>query len=431
MGEQPLRVALLGCGVVGSEVARRLTSQSSDLAARVGTNLEVVGIGVRRLDVDRPGITASLLTTDLEGLVTSPEVDVVVELMGGMEPARGLILAAMRRGASVVTANKALLAEDGATLYEAADAAGVDLYYEASVAGAIPLLRPLRESLVGDNVSRVLGIVNGTTNFILTRMDETGADFADALAEAQQLGYAEADPTADVGGADAAAKAAIIAALAFHSRVTMDDVHCEGITAISARDVETARAMDHVIKLLAVCERTADGRGVSARVHPAMVPRTHPLAGVREAYNAVFVESEAAGQLMFYGRGAGGAPTASAVLGDLVAVGRNRLSGGRGPRESAYAGLAVRPIAEAVTRYYIALDVSDRTGVLATVAQTFASHEVSIETLRQDGHGVAAELAIVTHSASEGRLAAVVEELRGLDVVRGVTSVLRVEGIRE
>ncbi len=431
MGEQPLRVALLGCGVVGSEVARRLTSQSSDLAARVGTNLEVVGIGVRRLDVDRPGIAPALLTTDLEGLVTRPDVDVVVELMGGIEPARGLILAAMRRGASVVTANKALLAIDGATLYEAADTAGVDLYYEASVAGAIPLLRPLRESLVGDNVSRVLGIVNGTTNFILTRMDETGADFTDALAEAQALGYAEADPTADVGGADAAAKAAIIAALAFHSRVTMDDVHCEGITEISARDVDTARAMDHVIKLLAVCERTADGRGVSARVHPAMVPRTHPLAGVREAYNAVFVESEAAGQLMFYGRGAGGAPTASAVLGDLVAVGRNRLSGGRGPRESAYAGLAVRPIAEAVTRYYIALDVSDRTGVLATVAQTFASHDVSIETLRQDGHGAAAELAIVTHSASEGRLAAVVEELRGLDVVRRVTSVLRVEGSRE
>jgi homoserine dehydrogenase len=431
MGAQPLKVALLGCGVVGSEVARRLTSQASDLAARVGADVDLVGIGVRSPDRARSGIDPTLLTTDLAGLVTRTDVDVVVELMGGLEPARELVLTALKRGASVVTANKALLAVHGAELYEAADAAGVDLYYEASVAGAIPLLRPLRESLVGDNVSRVLGIVNGTTNFILTKMDETGADFADALAEAQALGYAEADPTADVEGHDAAAKAAILAALAFHSRVTLADVHCEGISAVTAEDVATARAMGHVIKLLAICERSPDGAGVAVRVHPAMVPRTHPLAGVREAYNAVFVESDAAGELMFYGRGAGGAPTASAVLGDLVAVGRNRLSGGRGPRESAYAALAVRPIGEALTRYYIAIDVSDRTGVLATVANAFAEHGVSIETLRQDGHGPAATLAIVTHRATEASLAGVVEELRGLDVVRAVTSVLRVEGERE
>ena len=428
MGAQPLRVALLGCGVVGSEVARRLTSQAADLAARVGADVEIVGdrrpVPRHRAARCRP----DLLTTDLDGLVARPDVDVVVELMGGIEPARRLLLAAMSRGASVVTANKALLAVDGATLYGAADAAGVDLYYEASVAGAIPLLRPLRESLVGDNVSRVLGIVNGTTNFILTKMDETGADFADALAEAQALGYAEADPTADIEGHDAAAKAAILAALAFHSRVTLDDVYCEGITSVTAADVATARAMDHVIKLLAICERSDDGKGVAVRVHPAMVPRTHPLAGVRDAYNAVFVESDAAGQLMFYGRGAGGAPTASAVLGDLVAVGRNRLSGGRGPGESAYAALTVRPIGEAVTRYYLALDVADKAGVLATVAQTFASHDVSIETLRQDGHGTDATLVIVTHRAGEAQLSGVVEELRGLDVVRAVTSVLRVEG---
>jgi len=373
-------------------------------------------------------VPRSLLTEDLEGLVDRTDVDVVVELMGGIQPARSLLLRALRRGASVVTANKALLAEYGPELYEAADESRADIYYEASVAGAIPLLRPLRESLAGDQVNRVLGIVNGTTNYILTKMDETGAGFSDALAEAQALGYAEADPTADIEGYDAAAKAAILAGLAFHTRVTLGDVYREGITAVSAADVATAQAMGHVIKLLAICERSADGRGVSVRVHPAMIPLTHPLAGVREAYNAVFVESDAAGQLMFYGRGAGGSPTASAVLGDLVAVGRNRLSGGRGPRESAYAALEVRPLGEATTRYYIGIDVADKAGVLATVAQTFARHDVSIETLRQDGRGDEASLLVVTHKASEAALAGVVDDLRGLDVVRAVASVMRVEG---
>jgi homoserine dehydrogenase len=429
MGAQPLRIALLGCGVVGSEVVRLLGSQGEDLAARIGAPLELVGVGVRDVAARRRvDVPVDLLTDDLAGLVVRPDVDVVVELMGGIEPARSLLVQAIRRGASVVTANKALLAEHGAELYSAADEAGVDLYFEASVAGAIPLLRPLRESLAGDNVIRVLGIVNGTTNYILTKMDETGASFADALAEAQELGYAEADPTADVEGYDAAAKAAILAGLAFHTRVTMADVYREGITAVSASEVATAQAMGHVIKLLAICERSADGRGVSVRVHPAMIPLTHPLAGVREAYNAVFVESEAAGQLMFYGRGAGGAPTASAVLGDLVAVGRNRLSGGRGPRESAYAHLEVRPLGEAYTRYYIGIDVADRTGVLASVAQTFAAHDVSIETLRQDGRGEGAALVVVTHKATEAALAAVVQDLRALDVVRDVASVMRVEG---
>ena len=424
-----MRIALLGCGVVGSEVVRLLTSQSEDLAARIGAPLELVGVGVR--DVGAPRrvtVPRGLLTDDLPALVARSDVDVVVELMGGIEPARSLLVQAIRRGASVVTANKALLAEFGAELYSAADEAGVDLYYEASVAGAIPLLRPLRESLAGDNVNRVLGIVNGTTNYILTKMDETGASFADALAEAQALGYAEADPTADVEGYDAAAKAAILAGLAFHTRVTLADVYREGITAVSAGDVSTAQAMGHVIKLLAICERSADGRGVSVRVHPAMIPLTHPLAGVREAYNAVFVESEAAGQLMFYGRGAGGSPTASAVLGDLVAVGRNRLSGGRGPRESAYADLEVRPLGEAFTRYYIGLDVADKAGVLASVAHTFAAHDVSIETLRQDGRGDEAALLVVTHKATEAALAGVVGDLRALDVVRAVASVMRVEG---
>jgi len=429
MGAQPLRIALLGCGVVGSEVVRLLASQADDLEARVGAPFELVGIGVRDAGAERsPSVPRSLLTEDLEGLVDRTDVDVVVELMGGIQPARSLLLRALRRGASVVTANKALLAEYGPELYEAADESRADIYYEASVAGAIPLLRPLRESLAGDQVNRVLGIVNGTTNYILTKMDETGAGFSDALAEAQALGYAEADPTADIEGYDAAAKAAILAGLAFHTRVTLGDVYREGITAVSAADVATAQAMGHVIKLLAICERSADGRGVSVRVHPAMIPLTHPLAGVREAYNAVFVESDAAGQLMFYGRGAGGSPTASAVLGDLVAVGRNRLSGGRGPRESAYAALEVRPLGEATTRYYIGIDVADKAGVLATVAQTFARHDVSIETLRQDGRGDEASLLVVTHKASEAALAGVVDDLRGLDVVRAVASVMRVEG---
>ena len=308
------RVALLGCGVVGTAVARMLTDNAEDLAARVGRPLEIVGIAVRRPGKDRSatGVDPSLFTSDAEELVT--RADVVVEVIGGIEPARSLILRAMEHGAGVVTANKALLAEDGPTLYQAAADHGVDLYYEAAVAGAIPLLRPLRESLAGDDVRRVLGIVNGTTNYVLDKMDSTGAGFTEAVEQAQALGYAEADPTADLEGFDAAAKAAILASLAFHTRVSGKDVYREGITEVSAADVAAAREMDCVVKLLAICERTAPGAaddGVSVRVHPAMIPRTHPLAGVREAFNAVFVEADAAGQLMFYGPGAGGDPTAS------------------------------------------------------------------------------------------------------------------------
>jgi homoserine dehydrogenase len=429
MGTQPIKVALLGAGVVGSEVARLIVEQADDLAARVGAPLEMVGVGVRQLTVDRGiPVDPSLMTTDLSGLIESTRPDIVVEVMGGIEPARTLILQSFESGASVVTANKALLAQHGATLHEASAKHEVDLYYEASVAGAIPLLRPLRESLVGDRVLRVLGIVNGTTNFILTKMDEGGADFADALAEAQALGYAEADPTADVEGHDAAAKAAIIASLAFHSRVALTDVFCQGITSVTADDVTAAQATDHVIKLLAIAERSADGRGINVRVHPAMIHRTHPLAGVRDAYNAVFVESEAAGQLMFYGRGAGGAPTASAILGDIVAVARNRISGGHGPRESTYEQLPVLPVGESSTRYYLSLDLADKPGVLAAVAAEFATHGVSIETLRQDGHGEDATLLIVTHTAREADLAATVDTLRGLDSVRKVASVMRVVG---
>jgi homoserine dehydrogenase len=441
---RPVRVALLGCGVVGSAVARLLGEHSADLSARVGAPLELVGVAVRRLGRDRSasGVSEQLFTTDADDLVT--RADVVVEVIGGIEPARSLILRAMRHGASVVTANKALLAADGPALYAAAAECGVDLYYEAAVAGAIPLLRPLRESLAGDSVRRVLGIVNGTTNYVLDKMDTTGSGFAEAVEQAQALGYAEADPTADIEGFDAAAKAAILASLAFHTRVAQADVHREGITEVSAADVAAARAMGCVIKLLAICERAAIAspagsnaaatEGVSVRVHPAMIPRSHPLAGVREAFNAVFVEADAAGQLMFYGKGAGGDPTASAVLGDLVAVARHRVVGGRGPGESSYADLPVLPMGQAVTRYHISLDVADRPGVLAQVASAFAEHEVSIETVRQqlltadDGSVGRAALVVVTHAAADAALSATVESLAKLDVVESVVSVMRVEG---
>ena len=423
----PITVALLGGGTVGSQVARLILEQSDDLAARIGAPLELVGVAVRDASRAREGVPAALVTDDATSLVARGS-DIVVEVMGGIEPARTLILQAMAAGSSVVTANKALLAADGAALYAAAAANGVDLYFEASVAGAIPLLRPLRESLAGDRVVKVLGIVNGTTNFILSKMDEEGADYADVLAEAQRLGYAEADPTADVGGLDAAAKAAILAELAFHTRVTFDDVSCEGITGVTAADVAAARDMGFVIKLLAVAERTDDGRGVIVRVHPTMVPRSHPLASVRDAFNAVFIEAESAGEMMFYGRGAGGAPTASAILGDVVAVARNLRSGGHGPRESTYADLEIRGIDQARTRYYVNLDVADRPGVLATVARAFSDNGVSIQVVRQEGHGDDAGLIVRTHLAQDGDLSRTIEALRGLDVVKQVVGVMRVEG---
>jgi homoserine dehydrogenase len=425
-----LRVALLGCGVVGSAVVRILTERADDLAARAGARLELVGVAVRRPSrVRSVEVPAHLITTDAHALVSRDDVDLVIEVIGGIEPARSLILTALESGSSVVTANKALLAEDSETLFAAAEKHGVDLYFEAAVAGAIPLIRPLRESLVGDRVSRVLGIVNGTTNFVLDRMDTVGMSYAEALEEAQALGYAEADPTADVEGFDAAAKAAIIASLAFHTRVTGADVHREGITDVTAADIASAAAMNCVVKLLAICEWLdgPDGPGVSARVHPAMIPRDHPLASVHEAYNAVFVESEAAGRLMFYGPGAGGAPTASAVLGDLVTVARNRLSGARGARESTYVQAKILSMGSVPTRYHISLDVEDRPGVLAGVAMLFAEHGVSIQTVRQSDSDKGAQLVIVTHTASDAALAATVTGLSTLDVVADVTSVMRVE----
>jgi homoserine dehydrogenase len=421
-----LKVALLGCGVVGTQVARLLREEAAELAVRSGAQLELAGIAVRRLSHPRPGVDADLLTTDAMGLATRPDVDIVVEVIGGIEPAHSLILAAMERGKPVVSANKALLAEHGEQIHRVSRDYGADLYYEAAVAGAIPILRPLRESLAGDTVHRVMGIVNGTTNFILDRMDSSGADFSESLEEAQALGYAEPDPTADVEGFDAAAKTAILASLAFHTRVTASDVYREGITEVTAADIASAKLLGRIVKLLAICERTDEG--VAVRVHPAMIPRTHPLAAVGAAYNAVFVDAKSAGQLMFYGAGAGGIPTASAVLGDIVAVARNRLAGTRGPEVTTYADLPVLPMGDTLTKYHVSLDVADKPGVLAPVAEAFARHGVSIQAVRQTSRGTEALLVIVTHEARDADLAATISELQALPVVRAVASVMRVGG---
>jgi homoserine dehydrogenase len=435
-----LKVALLGCGNVGAQVARILIEDADTLAARAGAKLQLSGIAVRNVHAKRDvELPQDLFTTDADTLVK--DADLVIELMGGIEPARTLILSALRNGACVVTGNKALVAQDGPTLHEEADKAGVQLSYEAAVAGAIPILRPIRDSLAGDRITRVLGIVNGTTNFILDQMDTTGAQFADALAEAQRLGYAEADPTADVEGHDAAAKAAILASLSFHTRFALENVHCEGITSVTAADIAAAKDAGFVIKLLAIAEKLnvagteTGGEGVSVRVHPTLLPREHPLAAVHGAFNAVFIEAENAGELMFYGQGAGGTPTASAVLGDLVSAARSLVLGGPGRTETTTGQVAALPIDAAVTSYYIGLDVADQPGVLARIAQLFAEHGVSIEIMRQTIHRDAesnvesAELRIVTHRASEAALAATVQAVKGLDVINSVTSVLRVEGV--
>ena len=422
----PIKIALLGGGTVGNSVAQLLIESASDLAARIGRPLELVGVAVRDVSKPRPGIPAELLTTDAEALASSG-ADIVIEVIGGIEPAKSLIETALRTGSSVVTANKALLAVHGSELHDLAVANGVDLFYEAAVAGAIPLLRPLRESLAGDKVLRVLGIVNGTTNFILSKMYDDGADYSDVLAQAQALGYAEADPTADVEGFDSAAKAAILAGLAFHSKVTIDDVAREGMSKVSALDIAAAKSLGCVIKLLAIAELTDDESGVIVRVHPTMIPASHPLASVRDAFNAVFVEAQAAGQVMFYGRGAGGNPTASSVLGDVVAAARNKVAGSVDPGQSNYADLKIHGIGEAKTSYYLNLLVADESGVLAAIASEFARHGVSIQAVRQDEVGEAASLIIRTHTAADQDLRATVESLRKMPQVRDVLGVMRVE----
>lgn len=431
---QPIRVALLGCGVVGSQVARMIESRREDVTARVGRQVELAGIAVAHPDRPRQGLDSRLFTDDPTTLVNQDDVDIVIELIGGIDPARQLLTAALSKGHSVVTANKALLAAHGTELHAVAESNGVDLYYEAAVAGAIPIVRPLRESLVGDQITRVMGIVNGTTNYILDQMTTTGAEFDEALAQAKARGYAEADPTADVEGYDAAAKAALLSSLAFHTRLRGDQVYREGITAITPDDIRAARDMDCVVKLLAVCQAGPDG--ISARVHPALVPATHPLGGVSGAFNAVFVEAREAGHLMFLGPGAGGSPTASAVMGDLVTVARNLVRGVAGPPQDVYGDFPILPISEVHTRFHLRLQVRDEPGVLAEVAKIFASHSVSLQTVQQSalegtdrGDGWSATLKILTHEARECDVQMCVNELAGHHYVNSDPRVIRVEGM--
>lgn len=428
---RPIRVGLLGAGSVGSQVARLLIENREELAKRVGAELELVGIAVRnksaKRDVELP---KELLTEDAESVILGS--DIVIELAGGIEPAKSWIAMALNAGADVITANKALIAAHGSELTALAQQFGAQLYYEAAVGGAIPIIRPLRASLAGDKINRVMGIVNGTTNYILDQMETTGASFEDALAEAQALGYAEADPTADVEGYDAASKAAILAGLAFHSEVPVDRVHREGITSITALQIETARQAGYTVKLLAICERAGDtGEGLVARVHPTLIPLDHPLAAVRGAYNAVFVEAESAGRLMFYGAGAGGPETASAVLGDLVSAAKRHLAGGPGLGDSTHADLEVMPVQAIFTRFQITLEVKDEPGVLASVAKQFADNDVSVETVAQSGAAdiELAVLTIMTHSASEAALERLASELAKNSAVKRVNSVIRVEGV--
>ena len=422
-----MRVGLLGCGNVGAPLVGLIDRRRDDIAQRTGLRLEVTRVAVRSLAKERPvELAEGVLTLDAAGLVVDPDIDIVVEVIGGIEPARELILAALKAGKPVVTGNKELLANVGAELFAAAEASGVDLLFEAAVAGGIPFIRPLRESLAGERIDRILGIVNGTTNYILTRMTEAGASYADALSEAQSLGYAERDPTADVEGYDAAAKAAIIASIAFGVRVVAGDVYHEGISNITTADIDYAAKMGYVVKLLAVAEQHDRG-DVGVRVHPAMVPADHPLASVRDSFNALFVEGEAVGDLMFYGRGAGGDPTASAVLGDLIDAALNRAKGSHAS-VGALAKARIRPIDEIETAYYLNLDVVDRPGVLAAVAGVFGNHGVSIRSMEQEGLGSEARLVFITHVAREADVQATIRDLHHLDAVDRITSVLRVVG---
>ncbi len=427
MAERTVRVGVLGCGNVGAAVISLLHDHADEIALRAGCRLEVVRVAVRDTDRER-GVPLGLgvLTSDPGELVESPDVDIVCELMGGVDPARGLILRAFDAGKPVVTANKELLATHGRELFDAADAGALDLYFEAAVAGGIPLIRPLKESLAGERIRRILGIVNGTTNFILTQMSDHGSSFDDALAAAQEMGYAEPDPTADVEGHDAAAKCAILASIAFNARVVAGDVFREGITTITPQDVADARRMGYVVKLLAIAE--LQDEAITARVHPAMVPAAHPLASVRDAYNAVFIEGEKVGQLMFYGRGAGGDPTAVSVVGDLATVARHLVSGGRGVGCTCRLDRRIRSMDDTTGQYYLNLHVEDRPGVLAEIADHFGRNGVSIERVWQEGSGDEATLVFITHRAQEGAFQKTLQELRELSAVRAVQSLLRVEG---
>ncbi len=423
-----VRIGVLGCGNVGAAFVRLVEQQSSTIELRTGIRLEVVSVAVRNMSRDRDvQLSEGLLTRDAHAVVADPNIDLIVEVIGGIEPARELITAALAAGKPVVTANKELLANVGAELYAAADAAGVDLLFEAAVAGGVPVIRALRESLRGEPVSRVMGIINGTTNFILTKMTEEGADYSAALSEAQRLGFAERDPTADVEGFDAGAKAAILASIAFGAKVVAGDVYHEGISRVTAADIAVAKRLGYVIKLLGIAERDRATGEIAVRVHPAMVPNHHPLASVRESYNAVFIEGDAVGSLMFYGRGAGGNPTASAVLGDVIDAAVNLVKGTHGSIGS-FAKATIRPIDETSSEYLLSMEVADKPGVLHAVTGAFANNGVSIRAAEQEGIGADARLVFITHVAKESDLQATVRQLRDMDVVKQVGGLLRVIG---
>jgi len=427
-----VNIGVLGCGNVGAALVELIARRADEIEQRTGLRLQVVKVAVRSTSKERGVVLGEgVLTLDAHSLVVDPGIDLIVEVIGGIEPARELISAALASGKAVVTANKELLANVGTELFAEADAAGVDLLFEAAVAGGVPIVRPLRESLMGEDITRVMGIVNGTTNYILTKMTEEGWTYAAALAEAQGLGYAERDPTADVEGFDAGAKAAIIATIAFGLRVVAGDVYHEGISAVTQTDIEFARRLGYVVKLLAIADRFSDGT-VAVRVHPAMVPNEHPLAAVRDSFNAVFVQGEAVGDLMFYGRGAGGNPTASAVLGDVVDAAANLLKGTYASCGS-FAQASLRPVDDLVSPFYLNLEVSDEPGVLAEVAGVFGAHQVSIHSMEQEvleqlpGRG-AARLIFITHAAREAAVRATLHELSTLNSVTSVGTVLRVIG---
>jgi len=423
-----VRIGVLGCGNVGAAFVRLVEQQSSVIEQRTGVRLEIVSVAVRNMSRDRDvQLSEGLLTRDAHSVVADPNVDLVVEVIGGIEPARELISSALAAGKPVVTANKELLANVGTELYAAADAAGVDLLFEAAVAGGVPVIRALRESLRGEPVSRVMGIINGTTNFILTKMTEEGADYAAALSEAQHLGFAERDPTADVEGFDAGAKAAILASIAFGAKVVAGDVYHEGISRVTAADIAVAKRLGYVIKLLGIAERDRSSGEIAVRVHPAMVPNTHPLASVRASYNAVFIEGDAVGSLMFYGRGAGGNPTASAVLGDVIDAAVNLVKGTHGTIGT-FAKAVIRPIDETTAEYLLSLEVADKPGVLHAVTGAFAAHGVSIRAAEQEGIGADARLVFITHEAKESDVQATVRQLRDMEVVKQVGGLLRVIG---
>jgi homoserine dehydrogenase len=427
VSERTIRVGMLGCGTVGSSVARLLHEHADDVARRAGVRIAIARVGVRDPGRDRGvPLPNDVFTADLAAVVDDPAIDVVCEVIGGLDPARPLILRALEHGKPVVTANKELLATAGPDVLGAAEAAGLDLAFEAAVAGGIPLIGPLTETLAGDRIRRILGIVNGTTNFILTQMSEHGSSFDEALGEATRLGYAEADPTADVNGFDAASKCAILASIAFDTAVSVGDVYREGIADVRPQDIADAARLGYVLKLLAIAE--LDDDDVSARVHPAMIPAAHPLASVRDTFNAVFIEGDKVGQLMFYGRGAGGDPTAASVVGDLIRVSRHVAFGGRVIGRAGRVHRRIRPMDDIRGQYYLNLHVEDRPGVLAEIAERFGHNDVSIERVWQEGSGDEATLVFITHRAQEGAFQKTVTELRNLECVRAVASLLRVEG---